>query len=46
MVAADKEEASKEVIPWLKGFKVVGSIENPPANHLAMEHACNPIANH
>ena len=31
MVAADKEEARKEAILRLKGFKVVGSMENPPA---------------
>ena len=32
MVAADKEEARKEAILRLKGFKVVGSMENPPTN--------------
>jgi GDPmannose 4,6-dehydratase len=32
MVAADKEEAHKEAILRLKGFKVVGSMENPPTN--------------
>jgi GDPmannose 4,6-dehydratase len=31
MVAADKEEARKEALLRLKGFKVVGSMENPPA---------------
>jgi len=31
MVAADKEEALKEALLRLKGFKVVGSMENPPA---------------
>jgi len=32
MVAADREEARKEAILRLKGFKVVGSMENPPTN--------------
>ena len=31
MVAADKEEARKEALLRLKEFKVVGSMENPPA---------------
>jgi GDPmannose 4,6-dehydratase len=31
MVEADKEEARKEALLRLKGFKVVGSMENPPA---------------
>ncbi|MFQ6537480.1 MULTISPECIES: GDP-mannose 4,6-dehydratase [Aphanothece] len=39
MVAADKEEARKEAILRLKGFKVVGSMENPPTNPLAVERA-------
>jgi GDPmannose 4,6-dehydratase len=30
MVAADKEEAAKEAILRREGFKVVGSMENPP----------------
>jgi GDPmannose 4,6-dehydratase len=34
-VAADKEEARKEAILRLKGFKVVGSMENPPNNPAA-----------
>jgi GDPmannose 4,6-dehydratase len=36
MVAADKEEARKEAILRLKGFKVVGSMENPPTNPAAV----------
>jgi len=32
MVAADREEARKEAILRLKGFNVVGSMENPPTN--------------
>jgi GDPmannose 4,6-dehydratase len=39
MVAADKEDARKEAILRLKGFKVVGSMENPPTSSLAMERA-------
>lgn len=39
MVAADKEEARKEAILRLKGFKVVGSMENPPTNPVAVEQA-------
>jgi GDPmannose 4,6-dehydratase len=39
MVAADREEARKEAILRLKGFKVVGSMENPPANPRAVEQA-------
>jgi len=35
MVAADREEARKEAILRLKGFKVVGSMENPPTNPAA-----------
>jgi len=31
MVAADKEEACKEALLRLKGFKVMSSLENPPA---------------
>jgi len=30
MVAADREEARKEAILRLKGFNVVGLMENPP----------------
>ena len=30
MVDVDREEARKEAILRLKGFKVVGSMENPP----------------
>jgi GDPmannose 4,6-dehydratase len=43
MVAADKEEAKKEAILRLKGFAVVGSMENPPANPLAVEQARSAI---
>ena len=39
MVAADKEEARKEAILRLKGFNVVGSMENPPTNPRAVERA-------
>ncbi|MFO7628918.1 MAG: GDP-mannose 4,6-dehydratase [Prochlorococcaceae cyanobacterium] len=39
MVAADKEEAKKEAILRLKGFAVVGSMENPPTSPLAIEQA-------
>jgi GDPmannose 4,6-dehydratase len=39
MVAADREEARKEAILRLKGFNVVGSMENPPTNPLAVEQA-------
>jgi GDPmannose 4,6-dehydratase len=30
MVSADKAEAAKEAILRREGFKVVGSMENPP----------------
>ena len=39
LVAHDKEEACKEALLRLKGFKVVGSMENPPTNPLAVEQA-------
>jgi GDPmannose 4,6-dehydratase len=39
MVAADREEARKEAILRLKGFKVVGSMENPPTNPSAVRDA-------
>jgi GDPmannose 4,6-dehydratase len=39
MVAADREEARKEAILRLKGFSVVGSMENPPTNPQAVEQA-------
>ena len=39
MVEHDKEEARKEALLRLKGFKVVGSMENPPTNPLAVEQA-------
>jgi GDPmannose 4,6-dehydratase len=39
MVAADKEEAKKEALLRLKGFNVVGSMENPPTNPQAVERA-------
>jgi hypothetical protein len=38
-VAADEEEARKEAILRLKGFPVVGSMENPPTNSVAVEQA-------
>jgi GDPmannose 4,6-dehydratase len=34
MVAADKQEAAKEALLRRKGFAVVGSMENPPRQHL------------
>jgi GDPmannose 4,6-dehydratase len=39
IVAADREEARKEAILRLKGFNVVGSMENPPTNPQAVEQA-------
>jgi len=39
MVAADREEARKEAILRLKGFNVVGSMENPPTNAAAIRDA-------
>ena len=36
MVETDREEARKEAILRLKGFNVVGSMENPPANPAAI----------
>lgn len=39
MVAADREEARKEAILRLKGFNVVGSMENPPTNPLTVAQA-------
>ncbi len=38
-LAADKEEARKEAILRLKGFPVVGSMENPPTNPVAVAQA-------
>ena len=32
MVASDKEEARKQALLRLRGFKVVGSMENPPSS--------------
>ena len=37
MVEADREEARKEAILRLKGFNVVGSMENPPTNAAAIQ---------
>ena len=37
MVEADREEARKEAILRLKGFNVVGSMENPPTNPAAVQ---------
>jgi GDPmannose 4,6-dehydratase len=42
MVAADREEARKEAILRLKGFNVVGSMENPPTNPEAAAAARKP----
>jgi GDPmannose 4,6-dehydratase len=39
MVKHDKEEARKEALLRLKGFKVVGSMENPPTNPIGVERA-------
>ena len=39
MVATDQEEAKKEAYLKLKGFKVVGSMENPPTNPEAIKAA-------
>ena len=39
MVAADREEARREAILRLKGFNVVGSMENPPTNPSAVAAA-------
>ena len=39
MVATDKEEAKKEAYLKLKGFNVVGSMENPPTNPDAVKVA-------
>lgn len=39
MVEADKEEAKKEAYLKLKGFNVVGSMENPPTNPEAIKAA-------
>ena len=39
MVATDKEEATKEAYLKLKGFDVVGSMENPPTNPEAIKAA-------
>ena len=37
MVDADREEARKEAILRLKGFNVVGSMENPPTTSAAIQ---------
>ncbi|MFL0750331.1 MAG: GDP-mannose 4,6-dehydratase [Prochlorococcus sp.] len=39
MVATDKEEAKKEAYLKLKGFDVVGSMDNPPTNPEAIKAA-------
>ena len=39
MVTSDREEARKEAILRLKGFNVVGSMENPPTNPAAIRDA-------
>ncbi len=39
MVAADREEARRQAILRLKGFKLVGSMENPPTNPSAVAAA-------
>ena len=37
MVESDREEARKEALLRLKGFNVVGSMENPPTNPSAIQ---------
>ena len=37
MVEVDRAEARKEAILRLKGFNVVGSMENPPTNRAATQ---------
>ena len=37
IVEANREEARKEAILRLKGFNVVGSMENPPTNPAAIQ---------
>ena len=37
MVEVDMEEARKEALLRLKGFNVVGSMENPPSNPAAIQ---------
>ena len=37
MVECDREEARKEALLRLKGFKVVGSMENPPTTSAAIQ---------
>ena len=37
MVEFDMEEARKEALLRLKGFNVVGSMENPPTNPVAIQ---------
>ena len=39
MVASDKEEAKKEAYLKMKGFKVIGSMENPPTNPEGIKNA-------
>jgi GDPmannose 4,6-dehydratase len=39
MVAHDTEEARKEALLRRQGFKVVGSMENPPTNPAAVAQA-------
>ena len=39
MVSTDKEEAKKDAYLKLKGFNVVGSMENPPTNPEAIKAA-------
>ena len=39
MVAADRDDAKNEAYLKRKGFKVVGSMENPPTNPAAVQRA-------
>jgi len=42
MVAADRDDATKEAYLKRKGFQVVGSMENPPTNPAVVSAAHKP----
>jgi GDPmannose 4,6-dehydratase len=44
MVATDQEEASKEALLRQQGYRVVGSMENPPTNPSAFAASNGPTA--
>jgi GDPmannose 4,6-dehydratase len=44
MVATDKEEAAKEALLRQQGYRVVGSMENPPTNPSAVAASKGPKA--